>query len=309
MRSLEIRRQMNASSLHDVSSLIDDAWRADGTRPLNDHLWLDLRDGGRAGFAGIIAREEGRSHLVGYCQVSRGNESWALDLIIHPHDRYDSLEIGPELIRAALDVVGSEGGGRVHWWVFEPSHAHRNIATTVGLRQGRRLLQMRRPLPLEDSMIAGNTGFITDSFRIGQDEQSWLDLNNLAFSRHPEQGGWTMETLTTRMEQDWFDPSGLRVERADDGSLGSFCWMKLHTEEADVLGEIYVIAVDPSRTGQGLGKKIAVAGLIDATSKGATVGMLYVDADNAHAVALYTGLGFTVHHEEHSFIGDIPAGH
>lgn len=295
---------MNASSFHDVTSLIDDAWRADGTRPLNDHLWLDLRDGGRAGFAGIIAREEGRSHVVGYCQVSRGNESWALDLIIHPHDRYDSLEIGPEMMRAALEVVAGEGGGHVHWWVFEPSHAHRSIAASVGLRRGRRLLQMRRPLPLEDPLIESIADFDTEPFRVGQDEQAWLELNNLAFSRHPEQGGWTMETLRSRMQQEWFDPTGLRLHH-HHGDLTSFCWTKIHTEEPEVLGEIYVIAVDPNHGGRGLGRKIAIAGLVDAASKGAQVAMLYVDADNTQALSLYEGLGFVVHHEEHSFIGDV----
>ena len=65
---------MDATSMDEVSELISDAWRADGARPLNDHLWLDLREGGRTGFAGLIARDDGHSHIVGYCQISRGNE-------------------------------------------------------------------------------------------------------------------------------------------------------------------------------------------------------------------------------------------
>lgn len=304
MRSLEIKRQMNASSLQDVSALIEDAWRADGTRPLNDHLWLDLRDGGRAGFAGIIAREPGRSHLIGYCQVSRGNDSWALDLIVHPHNRYDSLEIAPEMMTTALEVVASEGGGHVHWWVFEPNKAHQQIAEAVGLRPGRRLLQMRRPLPLSDDLLNEICDFTVEQFRVGSDEQQWLDLNNAAFARHPDQGGWTMETLQSRMKQDWFDPSGFIVHRRD-GKMTSFCWTKIHRDSTECLGEIYVIAVDPSLNGQGLGRKIAIAGLRDASLKGAEVGMLYVDAENASAMAMYTKLGFTVHHEEHSFVGDV----
>ena len=304
MRSLEIKRQMNASSMQDVSALIEDAWRADGTRPLNDHLWLDLRDGGRAGFAGIIAREEGRSHLVGYCQVSRGNESWSLDLIVHPHYRYDSLDIAPELMSTALDVVATEGGGHVHWWVFEPNKAHRNIAEAVGLRPGRRLLQMRRPLPLEENVLSEISDFVTEPFQIGRDEQQWLDLNNAAFARHPDQGGWTMETLRSRMKQEWFDPSGFLVHRIND-SMACFCWTKIHHDNETCLGEIYVIAVDPSLSGHGLGRKIAIAGLYDATLKGAQEAMLYVDAENASAMTVYSQLGFTVHHEEHSFIGDV----
>ncbi|MEY3806012.1 MAG: acetyltransferase MshD [Actinomycetota bacterium] len=304
MRSLEIKRQMNASSMQDVSALIEDAWRADGTRPLNDHLWLDLRDGGRAGFAGIIAREPGRSHLIGYCQVSRGNESWALDLIVHPHYRYDSLEIAPELMKTALDVVASEGGGHVHWWVFEPNKAHRHIAEAVGLRPGRRLLQMRRPLPLDDDVLNEMCDFDVEPFQVGHDEQQWLNLNNAAFARHPDQGGWTMETLQSRMKQDWFDPSGFVVHRRD-GQMACFCWTKIHRDSDEHLGEIYVIAVDPTLNGLGLGRKIAIAGLRDATQKGARTAMLYVDAENTSAMAMYTKLGFSVHHEEHSFIGDV----
>jgi mycothiol synthase len=306
MRSLEIKRQMNASSLQDVSALIEDAWRADGTRPLNDHLWLDLRDGGRAGFAGIIAREEGRSHIVGYCQVSRGNESWSLDLIVHPHYRYDSLEIAPEMMTTALNIVATEGGGQVHWWVFEPSRAHKQIAETVGLTPGRRLLQMRRPLPLEPKVVTEISDFTTEAFQPDGDEQQWLDLNNAAFAQHPEQGGWTMDTLKSRMQQEWFDASGFRVHRRN-GVMASFCWTKMHHESNTVMGEIYVIAVHPDFAGQGLGRKIAIAGLDAAFHKGAEHAMLYVDAVNTSAVAMYSSLGFSVHHEEHSFVGNIAA--
>lgn len=306
MRSIDIKRHMNADSMQDVSELIEAAWRADGTRPLNDHLWLDLRDGGREGFAGIIAREDDRAGIVGYCQVSRGNESWALDLIVHPHHRYDSLEIAPELMQNALDVVASEGGGHVHWWVFEPSRAHRQIAQAVGLRPGRRLLQMRRDLPVSDEEAAEIASFEFGPFRVGHDETEWLELNNSAFARHPEQGGWTIDTLNSRMQQEWFDPNGIVLHRQDDRLVG-FCWTKLHRESGHVVGEIYVIAVAPSMAGRGTGRKLAIAGLVTAHRNGATEGMLYVDADNARAVAMYTSLGFTVHHEEHSFIGDVPA--
>ena len=304
MRSLEIKRQMNASSMQEVSTLIEDAWRADGTRPLNDHLWLDLRDGGRSGFAGIIAREDGHTHPIGYCQVSRGNESWSLDLIVHPHHRYDSLDIAPELMSAALNVVATEGGGHVHWWVFEPNKAHHHIAEAVGLRPGRRLLQMRRPLPLEESVLSEVHDFVTEPFHVGRDEQQWLELNNAAFARHPDQGGWTMETLRSRMTQDWFDPSGFLVHRIDE-SMACFCWTKIHRDAETCVGEIYVIAVDPALSGHGLGRKIAIAGLHDATKKGAQEAMLYVDAENASAMTVYTQLGFSVRHEEHSFVGDV----
>ncbi len=293
--------------MEEVSQLITAAWRADGARPLNDHLWLDLREGGRHGFAGVIARDTSHHHAVGYCQVSRGNESWSLDLIIHPVHRYDSLEIAPDLIRAALDVVASEGGGHVHWWVFEPNNIHRQLATEVGLRQGRRLLQMRRALPLQPELTSEIADFASCAFRPGIDESEWLKVNNSAFSHHPEQGAWSLDVLESRISEPWFDADGFRLHH-DNDVLNAFCWTKIHRDTEPAIGEIYVIAVDPSVSGRGLGRLMTIAGLHYIEQQGVSEAMLYVDADNTSAVAMYIALGFTPHHEEHAFVGDIAPG-
>ncbi len=304
MPSLEIKRHMDAEGQHEVSTLLTDAWRADGARPLNDHLWLDLREGGRAGFAGIIARDETHSHALAYCQVSRGNESWSFDLVIHPHHRYDTHEIAPGLLEAALDVVAREGGGHVHWWVFEPNNLHRQLADDAGLTQGRRLIQLRRNLPLEQHLLDEVADFDTSSFVVGSDEDEWLALNNAAFRHHPEQGGWTRATIEARERESWFDADGFRVHR-DNGAITAFCWTKAHLESDPAMNEIYVIAVHPDRVGHGLGRKMAIAGLANTTTDATPVAMLYVDSDNAAALSLYASLGFVPHHEEHAFVGDI----
>ena len=297
---------MDATSMDEVSDLIADAWRADGARPLNDHLWLDLREGGRTGFAGLIARDDGHSHIVGYCQISRGNESWSLDLIVHPHHRYDSMEIAPDLLREALDIVANEGGGHVHWWVFEPNNVHRQLAHTAHLHPGRQLLQMRRALPLPHDVTASIASFTTVPFRPTTDEDAWLTVNNAAFAHHPEQGGWTHETIALRQKESWFDPNGFLMHW-DNESLDGFCWTKLHTDTETTMGEIYVVAVHPSAAGKGLGYKLTVAGLHHLAQQGAPVAMLYVDADNAQAISIYSSLGFEIHHSEHAFVGDIEA--
>ena len=306
MRSLEIKRQMDAAALDEVSELLNDAWRADGARPLNDHLWLDLREGGRTGFAGIIARQDDHSHAIGYCQVSRGNESWSLDLVIHPHHRYDFNEIAPDLVRAAIGVVASEGGGHLHWWIFEPNNTHRQLAESSGLHQGRRLLQMRRSLPLERELAAPASGLEVSAFDPATDTDRWLEINNAAFAAHPEQGGWTRDTLQARMREPWFDPEGFLIHRTG-GVVDGFCWTKIHGEGPSRCGEIYVVAVHPSAAGHGLGHALTVAGLESIAARGVDQAMLFVDADNAPAVAVYRRLGFTVHHEEHAFVGDIGA--
>ena len=298
---------MDALAMDEVSDLLQAAWRADGTRPLNDHLWLDLREGGRQGFAGIIARETDHSHPVAYCQVSRGNESWSLDLVVHPHHRYDTLEIAPELLRTALDIVSREGGGHVHWWVFEPNKIHHQLANNASLLPARRLLQMRRSLPLTSAELELIEGLSTEPFRVGTDESAWLTVNNAAFAHHPEQGGWTQETITSRESEDWFNANGFLMHW-QDGELAGFCWTKIHRDSDPIIGEIYVIALHPIHTGHGLGKKLTLAGLQYLADQNISSAMLYVDADNVAAIATYQALQFAVHHTELAFVGDIAPG-
>ncbi|MEX2658424.1 MAG: mycothiol synthase [Acidimicrobiales bacterium] len=299
MRRLEIKRQLDAGDLEAVSELLDLAEAADGHPPVDEHRWLDMAEGGREAFAALVAWEPGHDHPVAYAQVSRGQNSWALDLVIDPHHRYDALAIGPEMLHAALDVVKGEGGGHVHWWVHQPAAAHDALADAVGLDRGRELLQLRRPLPLDIPA----PDLPLRPFVPGQDEQAWLDVNNRAFAWHPEQGGWDLEALERREAEPWFDPAGFLLHERD-GRLAGFCWTKVHAHHEPPLGEIYVIAVDPDHQGLGLGRDLVVAGLTWLADQDLRQGMLYVDATNTPAVGLYERLGFTTDHVDRAYVGD-----
>jgi mycothiol synthase len=304
VRVLDIKRQMRPDDVLVVRDLLRDAERADGHRPLSDHLWLDLVDGGREGFAGLVAWEPGHDHPVAYAQISKGNESYSVELVVHPHHRYEMHLIGPELLSAALDEVSRNGGGHVHWWVFEPTIGHEQVAAEVGLTPGRTLHQMRRSLPLSVADAADAVEVRT--FVKGHDEDEWLALNNRAFAHHPEQGGWDGATLSARMSQPWFEPEGFVIHEVD-GAMAGFCWTKVHRDLDPVLGEIYVIAVDPSHAGKGLGRSMVVSGLVNLSQRGVTTAMLYVDAHNEAAMRLYNNLGFRIHRTDRAFVGDVPA--
>ena len=288
-----------AEAMADIDSLLEAVERADAQRPLSDHMWLDLRQGGRPGFAGLLGWQDDHDHLVAYCQVSRGNESWSLDLVVHPHHRYEMTTIGPEMLRAAINIIQAEGGGHVHWWVFEPTPTYTSLAADIGLLPGRTLLQLRVQLPLTQS-----TDIETCAFRVGKDEAQWLEVNNRAFADHPEQGHWSAETLASRFATEWFKPEGLLLHH-EDNQLAGFCWTKLHSDTTPHLGEIYVVAVDPAFSRRGLGRALTIAGLQHLSAEGAPVGMLYVAADNLAALSLYRSLGFTTHHTQRAFVGDV----
>lgn len=310
MTRLEIKRQMGRGDIASVSELLEVAARVDGHRPLGEHQWLDLVHGGREGFAGLVAWEPGHGHPVGYAQLTRDEApadpraaTWALEFVVDPHHRGAVDAIGEKLVAAALDVVRQEGGGHVHLWVPKPTEGHDRLARAVGLRRGRELRQLRRPLPVGERPQLAVRPFVP-----GQDEAAWLEVNNRAFEWHPEQGGWDLDRIRSRQRQPWFDPAGFLLHERD-GKLAGFCWTKVHHEDSPPVGEVYVVAVDPAYRGQGLGRQLVLAGLDWLAGQGLGTAMLYVDAGNEPALRLYDSLGFTVDHVDRAYVGDIaPAG-
>ena len=294
---------MDAGDIAVVTSLLDRVAKADGHRPLGDHQWLDLAQGGRAGFAAFVATERGRDVPIGYAQVSRGPElapSWAVELVVDPpHRETAGRRIGADLLDAALDIVRQEGGGHVHLWVPKPCDWQDEVATGAGLSRGRDLLQLRRPLP-----VGIDWELETRHFKVGRDEAAWLEVNNRAFAWHPEQGGWDLDTLRMRQGEPWFDPAGFLLHERD-GRLAGFCWTKVHADNDPPLGEIYVIAVDPDFAGEGLGRALVLAGLDHLAQRGMTIAMLYVDESNQNARNLYDSLGFEVDHVDRAYTADV----
>lgn len=216
-----------------------------------------------------------------------------LDVALGPDE--DPLRVAADRLGPAIEAAKAIGAPAVRWWVEATTERHLEAARRAGLAPVRRLHQMRRPLPLEET-----TDLVTRSFRPGVDDDAWLTVNNRAFAWHPEQGGWTQDTLRGRLAESWFDPDGFLLHEVDD-RLAGFCWTKVHADEQPPLGEIYVIAVDPDFVGRGLGRALTVAGLDHLADRGLTVGMLYVEADNTPAVGLYEALGFTIHHTTTAF--------
>jgi mycothiol synthase len=293
MWRIETRRKLDDNELEIVGRLLADAAAEDGFPPLSDHLVLDLERRGPE-FAGVLAFDA-VAGLAGYAQLARANESTVVELVIAPNERAQREALSAVLLKSALELVAADGGGAVHWWVHHPDDRVAAVAAGAGMHLGRRLLQMRRSLPISET-----TPVETRAFVVGRDEAEWVRVNNAAFHGHPEQGGWTIETLQRREAEPWFDPAGFRLHERD-GKLAAFCWTKVHSTTTPPMGEIYVIAVDPTYHGLGLGKALTIAGLDHLAGRGLTVGMLHVDAANTSAMKLYEHLGFSIHHEDHAY--------
>lgn len=173
-----------------------------------------------------------------------------------------------------------------------------------GRHMVRLLHQMRRHLPVPDRLREATTAIVTRPFRPGPDDEGWLAVNNRAFRWHPDQGSWDGRRLRERLAEPWVRTDGFLVHEDADRVIDGFCWTREHPPSADepeALGEIFVIAADPSTAGTGLGRSLTVAGLDHLSSRGLTVAMLYVEAVNTAAVRLYERLGFVVHHSDAAY--------
>jgi mycothiol synthase len=225
----------------------------------------------------------------------------SLHLAIDPTRR--GRDGGDDVWTTLASAAMREASGNTRLWIMQAADADDEQAARLGFQPERDLLQMRVALPLPTATVSGGQTVTTRPFVPGQDDEVWLSLNNRAFVGHPEQGNWSLEKLRARLGAGWFDPNGLLMaDDPDGGGLIGSCWTKIHRQNQPLLGEIYIIAVDPSRHGEGWGRALTVAGLEWLAQQGVTVGMLYTDASNTAAVALYRSLGFTVDHVDRSYL-------
>ncbi|MFG2247809.1 mycothiol synthase [Spirillospora sp. NPDC048823] len=299
---LRARGTLGDGEIAEVLALAEAAADADGVGPLSEHSVLALR-GGRAGMAirdgGADRGEDGgdsggvgggaRGGIVAYAHLdpAADGEPAAGELVVHPEHRRRGH--GRALLRALRD----EAGGPLRVWAHGDLPAAAALAAGEGMARVRALFQMRRPAsgPLPEARVA--PGVTLRTFEPGRDERPWLEVNARAFADHPEQGAWTIEDVRDREAEDWFDPAGFFLaERA--GRPVGFHWTKIHPGvSGEVLGEVYVVGVDPDAQGLGLGRTLTLTGLHHLRDAGVDQIMLYVDEPNVAAVRLYESLGFT----------------
>ena len=292
MRVVEIIRHPGDDERQRLIDFVEQVTASEGARPLSDHLWLDLNSDPSRGFIAVTVADP--TGILAMVQISAANDSSSIEAVVRP-DVDDAGRVRDDAVETALDAFRHDGGGSLFWWVDDADDRDRSLAERIGLTPDRQLYEMRLALPLEQRATV-----TTRSFVPGTDDQAWITVNNRAFHDHGEQGGWTTATLAGRLTEPWFDPDGFRLHEID-GRLAAFCWTKLHHDQNPVLGEIYVIAVDPDFHGRGLGKQLTLSGLDSIASNGVSTAMQYVDAHNETAVGLYQRLGFAVHRTRQAF--------
>jgi mycothiol synthase len=305
MVSVRVLRPPAPEDIEIIRSLEAAAAGHDGHESLGSFVWRDLADPSPESI-GYLATDDRQA--VGYLHLAPSDNVKAphlvAGLVIDPDHRTDA--VARALLGVIVLEVAGRGGGRVVLWVNGADADLAARLTAAGFRWFSEQLQMRVPLPPAESP-KWPVGIEARAFVPGQDDADWLRVNNRAFADHPDQGGWSDETLAKRMAEPWFDPPGFLLAFAGP-SLAGFCWTKVHDAAGDDprLGEIYVIGVDPDHQGTGLGRALTVAGLeYLAKVRDCPTGMLYVDGSNTEALALYRALGFQMHRADRAYELDV----
>lgn len=296
--------------LADFERLAELARRQDGASPFSEQTFVELRKAAAGADAGVRlfeARQAGAP--LGFAALVREGELWVLEAAVAPEARGQGL--GSALIGAAVEAAGDEP---IRAWVHGGSddsspalQAATHLADKLGWRPTRELYKLgltltdearagvrtdaqARPLPADLAL----TTYTPDR------AEAWVQVNAQAFAHHPEQGRLTLDDLAARTDSDWFRAEGFFLAVEKDGQLAGFHWTKIPTGQGErPEGEVYAVGIAPTWQGKGLGKALTLAGmayLAGATDESGTPLdriVLYVDADNTAAVALYRSLGFT----------------
>src|SRR4051812_21487905 len=198
MRMVEITQSMAPERRRSLVAFVE-RMAADGSRPLSDHLWLDLKDGDGTGSISVSAADP--NGVIALAHIAPANEGSVLEVVVDP-SLVDAADVHDDVLDTAIDAFRGAGGGHLTWWTDVDDRRAHGIAEQSGMRLERSLHEMRVGLPLAARATVTTRGFTP------ADIDAWLRVNNLAFADHPEQGGWDRDTLATRLTESWFDAEG-----------------------------------------------------------------------------------------------------
>jgi len=296
-----VRGGVDQQLLKDCRDLLAAAEESDGNPSISEQTLVTMRAGDPAEHTlltlALYAPDEDSDpataqDLAGFAVVvEEPDGNGIVEIAVHPS--YRNQGVADRLVGALKEVRGFDG---LKAWSHGNHEAAADLAARYGYAPVRELWKMRMTTAGADLPDAGlPDGVAIRTFVPGKDEDSWLAANRAAFAHHPEQGNLTRADLEARMAEDWFDPAGFFLAEDRDGRLLGYHWTKVHPRHAahPAIGEVYVVGVTPQAQGMGLGKALTIAGIKHLRDEGLNAVMLYVDADNTAAVALYRRLGFT----------------
>ena len=273
----------------DARKILEEATHHDGTPPVSDQALLAVTQGRRRLFEepdaiGIIGEGE-------------------LDLVVRPTER--GKGIGRALLRTLL--ASDEASTELRAWAHGENPAATALLRSAEFEPVRELLRLALdPAALDQAIGAARRlpeGFEVRAYSPGAEGHAdqaddWVRVNAAAFASHPEQGQMSRADFDALTREPWFAADDLRLAYATSGErqgeLAGVSWVKTVQEGNTTETELYVLGVDPTFAGIGLGAALLGETLRQMATHRPNRITLYVDGDNTNAVALYARAGFVV---------------
>ncbi len=285
-----------------------------------------------------LSEDQGHRHVLATVDGHSGGDATVIGALALTRDNVAEVAVDPDcrgrgvagnLFRVAHTELGVQGP--VDVWAHGDLAESQGFVQSLDARRTRELLKMavdcapgsaQRDRILAEADAAqekvSGQGLRVDNYEelsaeLGAEaiDEEWVRVNNEAFAWHPEQGGWDVSRLKNARDTAWFDPRGVLMlwDEQEQRCMG-FHWTKFPEEEKDKpagerAGEVYVVCLADEARGRGLGRVITLLGMQYLVESGAGVIELYVEGDNAPAVATYRKLGFDVVHTDVTYRGKL----
>lgn len=275
---MSLRRLETGPELVEVESLASD-WSESAHQPaLSEETRLHLRTGRGTVFASDSP--DGMATLIPTKRPGIGMVEVAVPGQVSASEFWDRAE--PD-VKAEAAKLGHRAIELLTWDV--------GLRGELADRGWERVRAVNRGTRATGPGELSRAGPVIEAFQRARDADGLLEVNNLAFASHPEARNWDRTGLEALFEEPWFDPAGLLMTW-DGPVVTGFCWTKFHP---DGVGEVYLLAVRPERSGQGLGRALVNAGIEYLTAKrGCEQTIIYWDVSNKVASNLYQSIGFSV---------------
>ena len=195
--------------------------------------------------------------------------------------------------------------GPLEAWLRGATAEDLATAAAAGFHETRRLHVLG--VTAEAMTIAGGLE-VPDGMRLRSfdatapdDAAAVVRLLTRAYASSDASSGGFDERFPVLRATDWFRAEDLLLlEDVASGGIRALHWMK---RRGGAVGEVYNLAVDPSAQGLGFGALLLDAGLAQLLETGAREVVLWVDAANAPAIALYRSRGFAERWDDVSLVG------
>ena len=245
-------------------------------------------------YENIMLIAERAGEIVGYADVrpeliiGRAVLKW----MVHPKHRRRRL--AANLINSAILRTRELGIMTIHANISQDSPMAKALLTKMGFTFIRRFLELRMNLSKALLPEISRIAQLCRPLRPGE-EEGLTQLQNRSFT-----GSWgyndnTVEEIIYRISLPNCSPGDVILAFESDKPIGH-CWTRINSWKNEAPGEgtgrIYMLGVDPTHRGRGLGRQLLLVGLSYLKSKGLHVVELTVDSENKAACALYESVGF-----------------